>query len=118
MAAAELVYAGRAVPGGLGDPIVRMTDALAAIVDVRFQPPRQGDGDDGVGLVVDGPDSNRWASLLTTGAEAVGALPWWPSLPGADVRAQLLGAALRGHLQAAASPPGGAAERARAMPAW
>ena len=100
VAAAELVYAGRAVPAGLADPIVRMTDALAAIVDVRFQPPRQGDGDDGIGLVVDGSDANRWASLLVTGAEAVGGLPWWPSLPGVDVRAQLLGAVFRGRLEA------------------
>jgi hypothetical protein len=100
VAAAELVCASQAVPAGLADPIVRMTDALAAIVDVRFQPPRQGDGDDGVGLVVDGSDANRWASLLMTGAEAVGGRPWWPSLPGVDVRAQLLGAVLRGRLEA------------------
>jgi len=100
VAAAERVCAGRAVPAGLADPIVRMTDALAAIVDVRFQPPRQGDGDDGIGLVVDGSDANRWASLLVTGAEAVGGLPWWPSLPGVDVQAQLLGAVLRGRLEA------------------
>ena len=99
VAAAELVCAGQPVPAGLGDPIVRMTDALAAIVDVRFQPPRQGDGDDGIGLVVDGADANRWASLLTTGAEAAGALPWWPSLPGADVRTQLLGSVLEGRLR-------------------
>jgi hypothetical protein len=36
---------------------------------------------------------------LTTGAAAVGALPWWPSLPGADVRAGMLGAVLRGGVQ-------------------
>jgi hypothetical protein len=99
VAAAELVLSGRSVPAALGDSIVRMTDALATVVDVRFQPPRQGDGDDGVGLVVDGPESNRWASLLSTGAAAAGPLPWWPSLPGADVRAGLLGTVLRDRLR-------------------
>jgi hypothetical protein len=105
VAAAELVLSDRAVPVGLADPIVRMTDALAAVVDVRLRPPRQGDGDDGVGLVVDGPDANRWASLLTTGAAAVGALPWWPSRSGADVRARLLGGVLRDGLRPARPRP-------------
>ena len=51
-----------------------MTDALAAIVDVRLHPPRQGDGDDGLALVVDAPGRSRWASLLATGRASFGAL--------------------------------------------
>ena len=46
---------------------MRMCDALAAIVDVRLRPPRQGDADDGHGLVVDGAGTHRWATLLHTG---------------------------------------------------
>jgi hypothetical protein len=103
VAAAELALAGQTVPAGLAAPIVRMTDALAAVVDVRLHPPRQGDGDDGVGLVVDGPGWNRWTSLLVTGRASVGSLRWWPELPALDVRAALLAAALHGHLD----PPGG-----------
>ena len=45
-----------------------MIDALAAVVDVRLRPPRQGDGDHGHGLLLDGPGYDRWASLLSTGA--------------------------------------------------
>ena len=50
----------------------RMTDALAAVVDVRLRPPRQGDADDGHGLLLDGPGYDRWASLLATGAALFG----------------------------------------------
>jgi hypothetical protein len=103
VAAAELVSAGRPVPAGLAAPIVRMTDALAAVVDVRLRPPRQGDGDDGLGLVVDGPGWSRWVSLLVTGRASYGGLRWWPSLPAPDVRAGLLGAVLHDRVD----PPGG-----------
>ena len=49
-----------------------MIDALAAVVDVRLRPPRQGDGDHGHGLLLDGPGYDRWASLLSTGAALFG----------------------------------------------
>ena len=58
--------------------LLRMTDALAAVVDNRLRPPRQGDADDGHGLVVDGADTDRWASLLATGDAVFGRLAWWP----------------------------------------
>jgi hypothetical protein len=106
VAAAELTLVGQPVPAGLARPIVRMTDALAAIVDVSVHPPRQGDGDDGLGLVVDGPGWSRWASLLVTGQAAFGGLHWWPGLPAPDVRAGLLAAALAGHLEPSADRPG------------
>ena len=67
----------------------RMTDALAATVDVRMRPPRQGDGDEGHGLLVDAPDYDRWSSLLATGAGLFGALPWWPTVDANDVRTAL-----------------------------
>ena len=66
-----------------------MTDALAAIVDVRLRPPRQGDGDDGHGLLLDGPDYDRWTSLLATGATLFGPAAWWPMEAGGDVRTAL-----------------------------
>lgn len=67
----------------------RMTDALAAVVDVRLHPPRQGDGDNGHGLLLDGPSYDRWASLLATGAELFGAAAWWPTDSGGDARTGL-----------------------------
>jgi hypothetical protein len=73
-----------------------MTDALATIVDGQLHPPRQGDSDDGRGLVVDPPGPGRWASLLETGTLVFGARDWWPQLPPPDVRAVLLTTALRG----------------------
>jgi hypothetical protein len=66
-----------------------MTDALAAVVDVRLRPPRQGDADDGHGLLLDEPGYDRWASLLATGAALFGPAPWWPAAPPSDVRTAL-----------------------------
>lgn len=67
----------------------RMTDALAAVVDVRLHPPRQGDGDDASGLLLDDPGYNRWAALLATGAALFGRLDWWPPIGRCDVRTTL-----------------------------
>jgi hypothetical protein len=67
-----------------------MMDALAAIVDVDGRPPRQGDTDDGIGLLLDAPGFDRWASLLATGADLFGALSWWPLRREADVRTAFL----------------------------
>ncbi|WP_326945950.1 heparinase II/III family protein [Amycolatopsis sp. NBC_01307] len=88
-AALEADAAGTPVPDSTWDVLLRMTDALASIVDNRFRPPRQGDADDGFGLIVDGSETNRWASLLATGEVLFGRLDWWP-VPGDDVRTPLL----------------------------
>jgi hypothetical protein len=72
-----------------------MTDALAAVVDNRLRPPRQGDADDGHGLVVDGAGTDRWGSLLATGDAVFGRLPWWPAVTGTDVRTPLLAALIK-----------------------
>jgi hypothetical protein len=73
--------------------ICRMTDAIAAIVDERLQPPRQGDSDDGTALLLDDPGYDRWRSLLATGEALLGAMDWWPRLEpaggAADVRTML-----------------------------
>ena len=71
--------------------LCRMLDSAAAVVDERSRPPRQGDGDDGRGLLVDAPAANPWPALLGTGAAIFGAMPWWPDAP-ADVRSTLLAA--------------------------
>ena len=41
---------------------------------------------DGTGLLLDGPDYQRWHSLLATGDALFGALPWWPQFSQEDVR--------------------------------
>ena len=78
----------------LGEEVWRtlraMTDAAAAVVDVRLRPPRQGDDDEGHGLLLDPPTYDRWASLLATGERLFGRKPWWPDVPRNDVRTTLL----------------------------
>lgn len=97
-AAVEADAAGTPVPDSTWLVLMRMTDALAAIVDTRLRPPRQGDADDGYGLVLDGDGTNRWASLLATGDALFQRRSWWPPLPdqpAGDVRTPLLTALAR-----------------------
>jgi hypothetical protein len=89
-ALAEADAAGVPVPASVRLVLLRMTDALAAVVDNRLRPPRQGDADDGHGLVVDGAGTGRWGSLLATGDAVFGRLAWWPAVTGTDVRTSLL----------------------------
>jgi hypothetical protein len=68
-----------------------MVDALAAMVDRRGRPPRQGDEDGAFGLLVDGARFDRWRSLLATGDAVFGRAQWWPRLPASgDLRSALL----------------------------
>lgn len=94
-ALAEADAAAVPVPASVRLVLLRMTDALAAVVDNRLRPPRQGDADDGYGLVLDGPGTDRWASLLATGEAVFGRLAWWPAVTGGDVRTPLLAALVR-----------------------
>ncbi|MFD5463674.1 alginate lyase family protein [Kitasatospora sp. NPDC127059] len=94
-ALAEADAAAVPVPTTVRLVLLRMTDALAAVVDARLRPPRQGDADDGHGLVLDGAGTDRWASLLATGAAVFGRLDWWPAVTVAEVRTPLLAALLR-----------------------
>ncbi|MFE5601696.1 alginate lyase family protein [Streptomyces coelicoflavus] len=103
-AVAEADAAGVAVPPTVRLVLLRMTDALAAVVDDRLRPPRQGDADDGHGLVVDGAGTDRWASLLATGDAVFGSLPWWPAVPGSDVRTPLLAALIRPYAKEGTGP--------------
>jgi hypothetical protein len=102
--ALEARAAGVAVPESTWLVLLGMCDALAAIVDTTLHPPRQGDADDGHGLVLDGAGTHRWASLLATGDAVFGRLDWWPGVTGTDVRTPLL-AALAGRLDVTAVRP-------------
>jgi hypothetical protein len=58
-----------------------MTDDMAALVDVRLQPPRQADSDEGRVVLLDAPGHNRWPVLLALGGALFGRLEWWPPVP-------------------------------------
>ncbi|MFB7594994.1 alginate lyase family protein [Streptomyces sp. NPDC056160] len=103
-AVAEADAAGVPVPATIRLVLLRMTDALAAVVDDRLRPPRQGDADDGHGLVVDGEGTDRWASLLATGDAVFGSLPWWPAVTGTDARTPLLAALIRPYPKKGTAP--------------
>ncbi|MGW6920066.1 alginate lyase family protein [Streptomyces sp. NPDC054950] len=103
-AVAEADAAGVPVPASIRRVLLRMTDALAAVVDNRLRPPRQGDADDGHGLVVDGEGTDRWASLLATGDAVFGRLAWWPAVTGTDVRTPLLAALIRPYAENGTAP--------------
>lgn len=113
-AVAEADAADVPVPASIRLVLLRMTDALAAVVDNRLRPPRQGDADDGHGLVVDGAGTDRWASLLATGDAVFGRLAWWPAVTGTDVRTPLLAALIRPYSKNETAP---AATRPAGRPA-
>lgn len=104
-AVAEADAAGVPVPASVRLVLLRMTDALAAVVDDALRPPRQGDADDGHGLVVDGAGTGRWGSLLATGDAVFGRLDWWPEVTGTDVRTPLLAALLRPYPRSGTARP-------------
>jgi len=103
-AVAEADAADVPVPASVRLMLLRMTDALAAVVDNRLRPPRQGDADDGHGLIVDGAGTDRWASLLATGDAVFGRLDWWPTVTGTDVRTPLLAALIRPYAKDGTAP--------------
>ncbi|ALO13090.1 Heparinase II/III family protein [Streptomyces venezuelae] len=103
-AVAEADAAGVPVPSTVRLVLLRMTDALAAVVDDRLRPPRQGDSDDGHGLILDGAGTDRWGSLLATGDAVFGRLDWWPEVTGTDVRTPLLAALVRPYAKAGTAP--------------
>jgi Heparinase II/III-like protein/Heparinase II/III N-terminus len=91
--------------------ICRMTDAAAALTDAASHPPRQGDGDNGFALRVDGPSDEApdaphtgpWAPILALGAAVFGALPWWPPVE-PTVASTLVGSLAREQRQVPGRP--------------
>ncbi|HTW10112.1 MAG TPA: alginate lyase family protein [Acidimicrobiales bacterium] len=79
VAGAEADAAGHPLSDVTWDRVAAMTDVIAATADVRLQPPRYGDSDDGKALVLD-PSASRWAALLDSGRNVMGAPEWWPAL--------------------------------------
>jgi len=108
VAAVEADAAGTPLPVDIWRLLTTSVDAAAAVADVTGRPPRQGDGDEGRGLLLDDPDLGpddgaSWAQLLATGAALVGSTAWWqPAVP--SVGAILLAALAPGHRTAIDRP--------------
>jgi hypothetical protein len=102
-AAIEAEAAGAPLSAGAWRLLCAMTDGMAALVDERVRPPRQGDSDEGRVILLDVPEHNRWPALLALGDGLFGRLDWWPStVP--DAGSALIGALLGGRRPVAGRP--------------
>jgi hypothetical protein len=90
VAAAEASASGHDLGEDLWRIVTSSLDAAAALLDAHGRPPRQGDGDEGRALVLDG-ELVPWAGLLSAGAATVGPCAWWPTT-GPSLFGTLLGA--------------------------
>jgi hypothetical protein len=77
-AAVEADASGAPLSADVWRLLCAMTDSMAALVDERIQPPRQGDSDEGRVVLLDAPVHNRWPTLLSLGDALFGRLDWWP----------------------------------------
>jgi hypothetical protein len=68
-----------------------LADSAAALVDARMRPPRQGDSEEGCGLLLDPPTPNPRPPMLALAEALVGRQDWWPRFP-ADAASSLVGA--------------------------
>jgi hypothetical protein len=91
VAVVEAACAGTELSDDTWQRLARMVDAGVAIQDVTGHPPRQGDGDEGRGLVVDAPERDPWAVALGAGTAVLGSAAWAPPIAG-SVQAAVLGA--------------------------
>ncbi|MEU4601870.1 alginate lyase family protein [Kribbella sp. NPDC023972] len=80
-AALEADNAGHPLSQQTWSLLTRTVDVAAAMVDSTLRPPRQGDDDEGMVLVLDPPDVHSWSAFLSLGAAVVGRADWWPSSP-------------------------------------
>jgi hypothetical protein len=89
VAAVEAEVSGHPLSPATWQRLCAMADSAAALVDGRLRPPRQGDSDEGRGLLLDAPAANRWPSLLALADALVGRLDWWPR-PSADAGSSIV----------------------------
>jgi hypothetical protein len=95
VAGCEADAAGAPLSEGFWRRVQAMADALAATVDVRLHPARQGDGDDGRALVVAAQDRTPTEVVLEACANLLTPAPWWPSLRQGGLAATILTAMAR-----------------------
>jgi hypothetical protein len=91
IAAVEADVSGFPLDSVVWERLCAMADSAAALVDNHLRPPRQGDSDEGRGLLFDAPAPNGWPSLLALAGELIGRLDWWPK-PAASAGSSIVGA--------------------------
>ena len=79
-AAVEASVAGQPLSDATWRLLCAMGDVMAALVDERIQPPRQGDSDEGRVVLLDAPEHNRWPALLALSDALFGRRDWWPTV--------------------------------------
>ncbi len=109
LAAAECDAARSPLPADTWQLLFRIVDAAADLLDSAGRPPRQGDGDDGYGLQLDGSPGRVCAALLSLGETIFGAHERWPRAE-PTVFSTLVGALASRHVDA----PGSQAMQGRA----
>jgi hypothetical protein len=102
-AALEASAAGTPVSDDCWRLLCSMADCMAALMDTKLRPPRQGDSDEGRVVLLDAPEHNRWPALLSLAAALFGPLDWWP--PVRPYAGSVLAAALSGGTRAVAGRP-------------
>lgn len=91
IALAEIALCGAEPSLWIAELAARAMHGLADIVDANGRPPRQGDGDDAHGLLLDAPDYDRWADLLSLGGDWFGTESWCSKREPQSLRGWLLG---------------------------
>ncbi len=92
LAAVEAGAAGHPLSAVFWQRLCAMTDSAAALVDEQLRAPRQGDGDEGRGVLLDAPvPGGGWPSLMAAGDAVAGRLSWWPPVT-AGAASTLIGA--------------------------
>ncbi len=94
-AALEADKAGHPLSQQTWSLLTRTFDVAAAMVDETLRPPRQGDDDEGMVLVLDPPDVHSWSAFLSLGAATLGSPSWWPASP-STATAVLAGSLING----------------------
>jgi hypothetical protein len=90
IAGGEADFAGKPLSDVYWQNLCRMADALAALVDARGRPARQGDSDSGRALLLDAPTLSPVAGVLDTCEHVFEAAPWWHDREPRGVTACLL----------------------------
>ena len=103
VAAVEADASGHPLGPATWTRLCAMTDSAAALADERLRPPRQGDSDEGRGLLLDAPTPNYWPSMLALAEALVGRQDWWPPPP-AGTASSIVGTLARSRRQIGGRP--------------